>query len=332
VKPDTNATLTGYDDAITGAVLYRVPDGGCLRIAGEDRIDFIQRQTTNDARTLTPDHAQLTVLTSATARILDVWRLVQEDDAIAAITLPGRGAATATYLQRRIFFMDKVTVTDASAEIAQIEVFGPQAAALLSQIGLETPPAPDAITTLELDGAALRVIGLPGVIARGYLLLVDAGAAEAVIAQLAAAGAVSVSADVYDLLRIEAGLPGPAGELTEDYTPLEANLDAAISGSKGCYTGQEVIARQITYDKVARRLVRLRLDAAVPVGAAVQVEGRSAGVVTSPAVSPRVGAIALAVLRRPHFEPGTAVGVVPDGAPDGAGAVSGVTVAAFDLA
>lgn len=327
---DTTPTLTGYHDAITGAAFCRVPDGGYLRVAGQDRVDFIQRQTTNDARTLTPDHAQLTVLTSATARILDVWRLVEEGDQIAAITLAGRGAATAAYLQRRIFFMDKVTVTDASAEIAQIEVFGPGAEALLADVGRVTPPAPGAITALDLDGAALRVIGRHGVLARGYLLLADAGAADAVRARLAAGGGAPVSREVVDLLRIEAGLPGPAGELTEAYTPLEAALDAAVSASKGCYTGQEVIARQITYDKVTRRVVRLRLDAAVPVGAAVQVEGRSAGVVTSSAVSPRFGAIALAVLRRPHVDPGVRVSVVPEGAPNGGDTVSGVTVAAFE--
>jgi folate-binding protein YgfZ len=132
------------------------------------------------------------------------------------------------------------------------------------------------------------------------------------VMQLAARGVIALSAEAYNVLRIEAGRPGPAQELTSDYTPLEANLDRAISSIKGCYSGQEVIARQITYDKVARRLVGLRLAAPVAVGAAVTVEGRTVGTITSAAESPQFGAIALAVVRRPHFEPQTNV-IVGDG-------------------
>ena len=77
--------------------------------------------------------------------------------------------------------------------------------------------------------------------------------------------------------------------------------------AKGCYTGQEVLARQINYDKITRQMVGLRLETPVQRGAAVQVEGRGAGEVTSAVVSPRFGAIALAVVKRPHFEPGTVV-------------------------
>ena len=87
--------LAGYDAAREGVAFWRVPEPGWVLIAGDDRTDFVQRQTTNDVRLLAPDRAQLTVLTSATARILDVWRLVALDDAIGTITLPGRGASTA---------------------------------------------------------------------------------------------------------------------------------------------------------------------------------------------------------------------------------------------
>ncbi len=319
----TEYTLAGYDAAYSGAVVVRVPEAGFLRIAGPDRIDFIQRQTTNDARTLASDRALLTVLTSATARLLDVWRLVPDEDTVGVITLPGRGAATAAYLQRRIFFMDKVTVTDASAEIAQIEVFGPESAALLGGFGLETLPEAGAVTEMEAEGAAVRVIGQHGAIGRGSLLLVESGAADRVLACLFATGGALVGPAIHEMLRVEAGLPGPVGELIEDYTPLEMNLDAAISATKGCYTGQEVIARQITHDKVTRRLAGLRLEGPVRAGAAVQVGGRGIGVVTSAVKSPHLGVIALAVLRRPHDVAGVAISVVPE---DG-DSVPGVTVA-----
>lgn len=312
-QPDIS--LSGYDAALTGAAFYRVPAPGLLRIAGQDRLDFVQRQTTNDARTLAADRALLTVLTTPTARILDVWRLLGAPDgeALEAITLPGRGASTAQYLARRIFFMDKVTVTDASAGHALLEVLGPAAGDALAGAGVETLPEPGGVLTARLDGAALRIIGPEEGFAGGYLAL---GVPEGIVAlaeRLAAWGVRPLDSPAHEVLRIEAGLPGPAGELTEAYTPLEANLDRAIHSAKGCYTGQEIIARQITYDKITRRLAGLRLAEPVTPGAAVIVEGRSAGEVTSAAVSPRFAPLALAVIKRPHFAPGTAVSVAVDG-------------------
>jgi folate-binding protein YgfZ len=192
-----------------------------------------------------------------------------------------------------------VAVQDASAAFAQVELFGPGAAALLG----ETIPASDEVREQTLGGVALRVIGTD----YGFLLLVPAGDAAAVEAWLAEAGAAPVTQDTMEILRVEAGRPSPAHELTEDYTPLEMNLGAAVSDTKGCYTGQEVIARQITYDKITKRLVGVRLDAPVNAGAAVLAEDRRAGEVTSAVESPRLGPIALAVIKRPHFDPGTPV-------------------------
>jgi folate-binding protein YgfZ len=308
-------TLQGYQAAISGAAVYRVPGAGYLRIAGADRIDFIQRQTTNDIRALTPDHSQITVLTTGTARILDVWRLIIEpdaeggDDVIGVITLPGRANATISYLRTRIFFMDKVTVTDASAETVQLELFGPTAADVLLYYGISVPEAGQVVEAKIAERAG-RVIGLEGLVGRGILLLVAADSVNLVIAALVEAGAVTVDTAAYEVLRVEAGLPGPDHELTEEYTPLEARLDAAVSSTKGCYTGQEIIARQITYDKITKRLVGIKVDAGVEIGATVKVDDRTAGEITSVVESPRFGTITLAVLKRPHFEAGVSVSVI----------------------
>ncbi len=102
----------------------------------------------------------------------------------------------------------------------------------------------------------------------------------------------------------------PARELTEAHTPLEINLQAAISTDKGCYTGQEIIARQINYDKITRSMVGLRLEAPTHAGARVSAGDKSAGTVTSAVESPRYGPIALAVLKRPNNLAGTKVVVM----------------------
>ena len=94
----TSLKLAGYEAAISQAAFYHQEHAGYLHIRGEDRQAFLQRQTTNDVRLLSPERAVTTVLTSATARILDVLTLVAEPEAIGAITLPGQAPETATFL------------------------------------------------------------------------------------------------------------------------------------------------------------------------------------------------------------------------------------------
>ena len=107
------------------------------------------------------------------------------------------------------------------------------------------------------------------------------------------------------VLRVEAGLPGAGAELSGDFTPLESGLRSAVSENKGCYTGQEIIARQISYDKITQFLVGLHLDTSTALGTRLYSEGRPVGAITSVAISPRFGAIALGIVRRPHHETGT---------------------------
>lgn len=309
--------LSGYEAALEGAAFLLRSDASYLRVGGEDRVDYLHRQTTNDVRLLGPERAVLTILTSPNARIYDVLLLLHEPEAIGVVCLPGHGPATAAYFQSRIFFMDKVAVDDLSGEWAQFDLEGPAAESVLREVGLSEAPTLDGVAAFDLNGQTVRVVGREGLAGTGYCLLAPAASSEAVTAALTEAGASALSLDSYDVLRVEAGLPGP-GELTEDYTPLETGLARAISDTKGCYTGQEVLARQLTYDKVTRSLAGLRLDAPVAVGAQVMAGDKSAGSVTSAVESPRYGPIALAVLKRDHTEAGTALTIAGEGGEVGA--------------
>jgi folate-binding protein YgfZ len=139
-----------------------------------------------------------------------------------------------------------------------------------------------------------------------------------------------VGAQAYEAVRVEAGFPAWGSELNEEMNPLEAGLDASIHWNKGCYIGQEVIARLDTYHKVQRHLVGLRFDtASAPPAARAQVfaSGEAAGWVTSSIVSPALGVpIALAYVRASHAAPGTAVQV---GSPAGGGAGASVVPLPF---
>ncbi len=297
---------------------YLQPEAGYLRITGPHQVDFLQRQTTNDVKSLTSGRAILTVLTTPMARILDVFYLFLDETsehpepAIGVLCLPGRAASTFAYLKGRIFFMDRVTVQDASLQFLQVDLFGPRAGAALHKLGLSIPAQPGEILQVAFAEARLIVLGHLPSFGLGYRLLFPPEKVKTLLAALEQAGARRVEQWAFELYRVQAGLPGAAGELTQEYTPLEVNLQAAVSDQKGCYTGQEVIARQITYDKVTRQLVGLRLEAEAQTGAPIFSDGKPAGTVTSVAISPTYGPIALAVIRRPFHQPGVEVQVMQD--------------------
>jgi folate-binding protein YgfZ len=297
-----------YRAALEGVVFYPQPDAGYLRIAGDDQSDFIQRQTTNDIHLLQPPRALLSVLTSAVARILDVFYLLNDEEAIGAITLPGFAQKTSQFLKSRIFFMDRVTLEDLSASISQFDLFGPQAQSLLQGLEIQLP-ALNTVSDVEVAGKRVRLLAVEKSFGPGYRLLTEAMDREPVETALKQNGATRLSPTSFETLSVEAGQPQAGKELSEDYTPLEAGLFSTVADGKGCYTGQEILARQLTYDKVTQQLCGLRLTGSVSAGERIYVDGKPAGTLTSFAESPRFGPIALAILKRPYFQPGNQVSV-----------------------
>jgi len=308
-----DAVSSAYQAAREGLAYYIVPDAGTLLITGETRVEYLQRQSTNDMGLLTPDRALPNILTSASGRILEVFTLVQDDDAILLMTQPGHATGLAAYFQKHLFFNDQVKVEDRSQHWVQLELHGPQAAAALAELGFEHKPGLDEVAYTEFEGQPMRVIGEEGYTdAVSFKLLVSKSMAEQLVERLKTIGAESQDLQTRELLRIESGKPG-IPEFVDSNTPFELGLDRYVSAEKGCYTGQEVLARQVTYDKVVRNLARLSAAEPIPVGAAVQAEGKTIGTVSSAAVSPRLSELALAVLRKPFAQPGTNVLVQMDG-------------------
>jgi folate-binding protein YgfZ len=138
------------------------------------------------------------------------------------------------------------------------------------------------------------------------------------VRSLLAAAAPALDEDQVEALRVEKGIPAWGSELSDQVTPLEAGLRAAISDNKGCYTGQEVIARQLNYDKVTRRMVGLLLPVDAPIagltGAAIAGGGRG-GFVGTVVWSPALGRpTALAFVPREAAKPGALVSIKHAGA------------------
>ncbi|NDJ53870.1 MAG: aminomethyl transferase family protein [Chloroflexi bacterium] len=297
-------TSEDYQASVEGAV-YRLDDAsGYLRIGDEHQLDFLQRQTTNDVTQLAPGRSVTTVLANASGRITNVLTLLPESGSIGVIPLPGTAEALASYLKGRIFFMDRVTVTDQSGDLAQLVLDGPRAAEILAALGWTAPESKGMTTSFSLNGGEVRILAETGLVGLAYRLTLAPSSLGDLTEKLSQAAALEIDPSVYEIRRVEAGLPAAGHELSEDYTPLETGLADTVSDSKGCYTGQEVLARQVNYEKITKGMVGLRLSQPVDLGTALRVDGRSVGRVTSYAHSPRFGPISLAIIKLDYTEPG----------------------------
>lgn len=320
-----------YEALVRGAILPR-PHYSQLRLTGADRVDFLQRMTTNNIAALRPGQAAVTVLTSSTARVQFVFTvLCREEDLILLPGGPNQIAALAKHLRGQIFFMDNVTVhTDVDTgkaesadsdsqtrDFIRMRLVGSEAQAWLAAWHGLLGDLADGAFLVQVDTLILRQDGfdLPG-----YELLVPAEQAGEVVLALEAEGFVLVEGvgeegfeeanTAYTARRIELGRPAPGTELTDDYNPLEVGLGWTCAENKGCYTGQEIIARQVTYDKITRSLVGLQSDTPLAAGTDITLpEGnRAVGKITSAAYSPTLQSyVALAVIRRPHSNAGESV-------------------------
>lgn len=296
---------------------FIIEDPGCLELIGEDCFDFLQRQTTNDLTILKESGVLYTVLTTGNANILDLLTLLPEFEqssdphtdlnSIYILTLNGYGENTFKYLKSRIFFMDKVSISDRSKDYIQVELFEDCLDSVLNSLGFESVPEPGHAEIKIINGRIIRALGSMDKLILTCRLFYPIDLQNIVSDAIRDSGGEELSSFEYNLLRLEAGFPVETRELTEEYSPLEVGLENFISTSKGCYTGQEVIARQLNYDKVARQLCGLKLDKMVNTSDRIWSDGRTIGVVTSVGNSPRFGFIALGVLRKPYNQAGTEV-------------------------
>ena len=292
-----------YRAAHDTAILVDRRDVAALRVTGTDAIDLLHRLSTNDLKAIPEGGGAPTVFTTAKGRILALASVHRAGGALHLL-LDARRAGTIRDWIDRYTFREEVRVESLLESHRTLGLCGPQATGIVARAfpgvaGL--PPHGAAEAAVGAETALLaRTFPLAG---DAWLVSVPSAAADAVRARLLAAGAgslVTASFDTLETLRIEAGLPAADRELTEDHNPWEARLDDAVSLAKGCYVGQEVIARLNTYRKVARLLVRLESEGREPLpgGAAVFSNGETIGEVTSSAVLPeRERVIALAYVR-----------------------------------
>ncbi|MEA5532748.1 folate-binding protein [Crocosphaera sp. XPORK-15E] len=254
-----------------------------LQLKGADRQRFLHNQTTNNINILKPGQGCDTVFVNSTGRTLDLTTAYVTEDSIILLVSPNRSKFLMEWMDRYLFPMDKVEITDISEQNVVFSLMGNQSHDILKQWGMneiiEKKQGNHSLVTLEND--SLRIAVGSGLGITGYTLIVPINSALTVWEKLIKLGAIPTGNNVWEKLRIKQGRPFPDQELTEDYNPLEAGLWQAISFDKGCYIGQETIARLNTYKGVKQRLWGVKLNQFVEPGTPVTLDDNKVGILTS---------------------------------------------------
>jgi folate-binding protein YgfZ len=303
-----------YRRAVGQAAFFDVSHHGKFDLTGPEAASFLHNLCTNDVLHLSPGGGCEAFFTTAKARVVApilVYRLPPDDgpEAFWLDVPPGLAARVADHLDHYLI-SEQVVIGDRTGDLVQVHLAGPLAPEVLEQ-ALGSMPEWDRVLRLSGDGITGQVrrhepLGLPG-----YDLLCPPSEAAGLWRRLTQAGARPAGLEVYNILRLEAGTPAAGADIGEDRFVVEVGRPQAICYTKGCYLGQEPIVMARDRGHVNRTLLGLRVegDRPVPAGARVLREGNEVGQVTSSVVSPRLGTIALAYVRRGGQEPGTAVEV-----------------------
>lgn len=313
-----SSSLTAECAAVRQAAgLFDLSLHGAVELTGADRASFLHRLTSNDILHLVPGRSLYAMFLTSQAKILaDVLVVALEQSHWLLLDSPALAAKVLRLLDQ-YHFGEEAAFADRTGAWTPYAVQGPQAQAVL-----ETLQAPVAAleefqhTTWTIEQHTVRIIRRTLTGEHGYLFITDAAHGPRLRQRLLEAGHAhglhSVSREALDVLRIEAGIPWYGRDMDETTLQPETGLTGAVSDFKGCYVGQEIVARVASQGQAQRRLTGLRFEGAIAPasGDRVVLDGRDVGAVTSAAISPTLKTpIALAYLHRSAQQSGLAVEV-----------------------
>lgn len=296
--------MSGLPAAEHAAALADRADLGRLIATGPDILGLLHRLSTGDVEGLRPGEGKETVLTSAKGRIVERLFVHHLGDAGVLLVAGTGGAPRVQAHLAKYTFAENTGLSDITGSTFAFAIIGPkwEDAARAAGIPELAPLAAAPLRIADIPAHAARTNGFD---AQGVLVIGPkddaARAGDALLAAARTVGGGAIDAEALEAWRILRGLPAAGSELSEERNPLEAGLYSAVSFTKGCYVGQEVVARLNTYDKVSRSLIRLRLTPGDPVpraGASVVLGDRTIGEVTSATLPPgHDAAVALAFVK-----------------------------------
>jgi folate-binding protein YgfZ len=289
-----------YATVTEGAGLLDRSERGKLGLTGKDAKEFLHGQVTQDINGLSPGHGAYAAFLTPKGKMLGDLRVLS----LGPPTTPTEELLLDTErvalqplfnMIRRYSLGYAVELHKRTIECGLLSIIGPLADDLVARARVTLGDAEHDHVAFELGGAPVRAIRTDV----GVDLLFASEALDAVRSAALDAGAVEVGEEAVECLRIEHGRPRYGIDLDDSVIPQEAGLNQrAVSFTKGCYVGQETVARLFYRGKPNRELRGLSSAELLPVGTELTLEERVVGTVTSSAVSPRLGPIALAIVRR----------------------------------
>lgn len=292
-----------YATIVDGCGLLDRSERGKLALTGPDAKSFLHGQVTNDVEGLTEGEGCYAAFLTPKGKMLGDVRIL---DAGAELLLDTERTALQELFNmiRRFSIGYDVQLHKRTLERGLLSLVGPEAGDVLAGTDadgrFELPAAEHSHAAVDLDGLPARAIRTDV----GIDLLCEAGVTARLRVALERRGAVPVAEEIVEILRVERGRPRYGVDLDDSVIPEEAGLnERAVSFTKGCYVGQETVARLHYRGRPNRHLRGLRLSEPVPAGAELRLGGRTVGRLTSVAESPRFGTIGLALIRR-EAQPG----------------------------
>lgn len=288
-----------------------------LRVLGSDRVEFLHGLTTNHIKEMRPGEGTYNAHLNAKGKIIGDFIVYALADHLI-LDIPAACARQVREALDFYHFTEEVEFTDTTASHVVLGLHGPEAPALLE--GLSTLGVSDLPDFHFRRGSVGEVPVLAARVNRageeGFELHAPVDGAEALWGSLVEGGATPFGFEALETLRIEAGIPRYGADMDDTVVPWEAALDHAVHLNKGCYVGQEVVARMEYLGRVSKKLVALLIDGdkAPEAGREVRHEDKAVGRVTSSCFGPTVGRpVALAYVKFDLTQEGTALAVVADG-------------------
>jgi len=279
---------------------------GRLALTGSERREFLQGQVTQDIETLEPGHGRYAALLTHKGKMLSDLRVLDVGDELL-LSCERAGLQELFNMIRRYKLGADVELHKRTLEMGELSLIGPDARRIAGATELGPDEHDNVRATIGEHDVILVATDL------GVDVFCDAEATEGVRGTLLAAGAAEVTEAAAELVRVESGRPRYGVDVDDNTIPQEAGLnERAVSFTKGCYVGQETVARLFYRGKPNRHLRGLKLSEPLEPGTPLRLGEKEVGRLASVAVSPAHGPIALAIVRR-EAEPGAELAVGEDG-------------------
>jgi len=320
--PDTPNLIKSYsniDDEIyalfKGVGVRNISHEGIIELSGKDAMDFLHRITTNSLKDVAKGSLVDTIFTTEKGRIIDVASILNfEDHQLLLCSFHNKGKVM-SWISKYVL-TDDVKLSDAAGKYTVLQVIGPQADSFITLLAGEivNKTERDSFKIAIVEGMMfflVKRIGEDG--HNNFIIITEAGNGLGIVKYMqnnkGPFDFKMVGEDAYNLYRVEHGIPAAPNELNDLYNPYEVELINLVNFKKGCYIGQEVIARLDAFDKVQRKLKRITIEKMVDKNEEYTLfdeNDKDVGKITSLAYSKKSDKLlGLAYVRKAYSEEGT---------------------------